>query len=305
MGRLGARRGETVETRQEDASGMLNYLLLLIPPLCTCVQNVMQKRYNAKPGEPNVLLFSAITTFFALLFFIGSSGLRLEFSTRIIPYSLSFGVAYACAWVGNVLAVRYGSLALTTLIVSFTQAAPVIYGIVIGEKLTVLRAVGLAALAVAMFLVNRKSAEDPKPFSAKWLVSLAVTFCGNVVCTLTSVIQKSVLGPEMTHEYMILALVTAFVLLITAAVIRRRDFGAELRCALPFASVNGLVNGSANMTMLYLIGRIPTSVLYPTSTALSMVSTFALAFWIYRERFSKAQYLGYLFGAVSVVLLNS
>ena len=283
---------------------MLNYLLLLIPPLATCVQNVMQKRYNAKPGEPNVLLFSAITTFAALLFFIGSSGLQLTFTARIVPYSLSFGVAYACAWVGNVLAVRYGSLALTTLIVSFTQAAPVIYGIVIGEPLTVLRGAGLAALAVAMALVNRKSAEDPKPFSVKWIVSLAVTFCGNVVCTLVSVIQKSRLGPDLTHEYMILALITAFALLTAAAVLRKRDFRAELRCALPCASLNGLVNGAANMTLLFLIGRIPTSVLYPTSTALSMLATFILAFTVYRERFSRAQYVGYLFGAAAVVMLN-
>ena len=283
---------------------MIPYLLLLCSPIVSCGQSIAQKQYNLRSRSPNVILFSALTTLCALAFFLVSSGLRLDFDSRVLPYSLAFAVSYAAAWVGTVLALRYGSLALSSLIVSFSLIFPTLYGVLLGEAVSGRLAVGIALLLAALALVNLKRGEARQPLSWKWGVCVGAAFLGNGVCSVASNMQKRALGEAYAHEFMICALLAAFVLLMAAALFKSHGIRAELRNALPYAAANGVCNALLNLIILTLIGRLPNTVLYPTNSALNMVFTFLLAHFAYRERFSAAQYAGYALGVVSVALLN-
>lgn len=116
----------------------------------------------------------------------------MNFDGRLIPYAMGFGLCYAAAWVGTVMAVRYGLMAISTLIISCALIFPAVYGFLMGDPLT---ATGI-------------------------------------------------------------------------------------------------------------IGHIPNTILYPTNAALSMIFTFLVSFFFYKERFSMPQYLGYGLGAAAIVLLN-
>ena len=111
---------------------MIYYLLLLCLPLVNCCQNISQKQYNLKYEKPNVILFSAVTSVMALCFFVITSGLKLEFNPALIPYALGFAVGYSAGWVGTVLAVRYGLMAISKMIVSCSLIFPTVYGILLG-----------------------------------------------------------------------------------------------------------------------------------------------------------------------------
>ena len=282
---------------------MIYYLLLILIPMVSCLQSVAQKQYNLKYTSPNVILFSAVTSVIALIFFVITSGFDLSFDARLVPYSLGFAVCYAAAWVATVLAVRYGLMAISSLIVSCSLIFPTVYGVILGEAVTVRLIIGIALIFAAIVLVNLKFSEKGK-FSLKWLACALIAFAGNGVCSIMQNMQKRRLGDSYSHEFMIIALAAASVMLIVYGCIVSKNVLTDIKQCAPYAAANGVANAALNLLMLMIIGNIPNTILYPTNAALGMIFTFLLAFFGYKERFSVPQYIGYGLGIVSIVLLN-
>ncbi len=69
---------------------------------------------------------------------------------------------------------------------------------------------------------------------------------------------------------MILALAAASILLLSYALLTGKDFKGNFHRCLPYSAANGAANAVINFLMLVLIGNIPNTVLYPTSSALNM-----------------------------------
>ncbi len=282
---------------------MIYYLLLVILPFVSIFQSISQKQYTLKEKNPNVILFSAVTAFIALCFFVITSGFELAFDARLTPYSLVFAAGYCASWIGTVYAVRYGSMALTSLITSLSLILPTGYGVLLGEPVTLKLGLGVAFLVSAIVLVNLKF-DRKNSVSVKWISYVALSFAGNGTCSIVQNLEKRALGESFTHEFMIIGLAAAFVFLIAFACIVSKDVKKDLRVCLPFAAGNGISNAMVHFLMLTLIGNIPNTVMYPTSSALGMVIAFLLSYVVYKERFSKSQYAGYALGVVSIILLN-
>ncbi len=282
---------------------MIYYLMLLLIPFASCAQSASQKQYNLKTKDANVILFSGMTSAIALCFYLITSRLQLDFDLRLLPYALGFSVCYAAAWAGTIFAVRFGPMAISSMIISCSLIFPTVYGVLLGEEVTPRLALGVVSLISAIVLVNLKFDRRTK-FSWKWLLCTLVAFAGNGVCSLMTNMQKRALGDGYSHEFMILSLLFAAILLFGYAALTSKHLRRDFKAALPYASVNGVFNAFANFLMLCIIGNIPNTVLYPTNSALNMICTFLLAFVVYKERFSKPQYVGYAMGIMSIVLLN-
>ena len=282
---------------------MIYYFLLLCMPLVNCCQSVAQKQFSLKAEKANVILFSAVTSVIAMLFFLATSGLKLSFTPALVPYALAFAVCYAAGWVSTVLAVRYGLMAITTMIVSCSLIFPTVYGVMTGEALTAAVGVGVALLLLSFALVNLKFDKSAR-FTWKWF-ACAVTACvANGGCSISQNMQKRALGDGFSHEFMIIALAAASAMLFVYAMLTSRDIRGDFRGCLPYSAANGIANGAINLLVLITIGHIPNTVLYPSLSALNMAATFALSFIAYKERFSRVQYAGYALGIASIVLLN-
>ena len=282
---------------------MIYYLLMLGIPLMNCLQSVSQKQYNLKYEKPNVILFSAVTSMIALCFFLVTSRFQLSFDARLIPYSLGFAVGYSAGWVGTVLAVRYGLMAISSLIVNCSLIFPTAYGIMLGEPVTPLLLTGVALLLASFVLVNLKFEEGSR-FSWKWFGCVMVAFFGNGLCAVTQNMHKRALGDAYGDEFMIIALAAASAMLLVIAMLTSRDIRGDFKGCVPYSALNGVSNGIINFLVLILIGNVPNTVLYPTNAATSMIAAFLLSYIVYKERFSKVQYIGYALGIVSIVMLN-
>ena len=103
---------------------------------------------------------------------------------------------------------------------------------------------------------------------------------------------------------MIIALFSAAVMLFIASAFTSKNILGDLKASLPYATANGFVNGIGNMILLTVIGNIPNTILYPTNSALGMIGIFLLSFFMYKERFTKKEYVGYALGMASLILLN-
>ena len=62
---------------------MIYYILLVCLPFVSIFQSVAQKQYTLKEKNPNVILFSSITAFIALCFFIFAE--RMLRQVQILP----------------------------------------------------------------------------------------------------------------------------------------------------------------------------------------------------------------------------
>ena len=284
---------------------MIYYVLLLITPVFSALQSVAQKQYNMKAKSPDIILFSALTCLTALVFFTLTSRFQLHFEARVVPWSLGFALGYATSFVGSVYAVRCGSVSLTLLVVSLAMVFPTVYGVMLGEAVSVTLVLGLMMLVGSLVLVNLNGKGGRAgAVNLRWLKWVTLGFLGNGACMMFSNIQKRVLGDGFTFEFMIVALGICFALLMGLSLVKSRGLSRELKPALPYAALNGTSNGVVNLLVLLIVGNIPNTILYPTNAALSMLLTFLIAYFVYKERYSRAQYIGYAMGVVSVILLN-
>ncbi len=268
-----------------------------------------QKQYNLKTQTPNAILFSAITAFMALLFFVFTSGFDLQFTAKLVPYSISYALGYSAAYIATVLAVRYGSMAIASLILSFTLIFPTFYGVIVrGDDLGLIQILGFVFLFSAMFLSKSHSTAEGKKVSPKWVICVVIAFLGNGVCSIASNMQVDFVakpvGLDYKHEFMIIALLVSTVLLLVCGLVSSKNIKTDIISCTKYSSINGICNAAVNLISLTLIGKIPNTVLYPTSSGLGMIVTFIMCFVIYKERFRKRQYLGYGFGVISIILLN-
>ena len=99
---------------------MIHYLFLFIVIALIITQDITKKQYNLKVEKANGFIFSAIVALFAMVFFLASSGFKVEFVPEVIPYSVGFALSYAAALVGTFLAIKWGPLSITLLVISYS-----------------------------------------------------------------------------------------------------------------------------------------------------------------------------------------
>ena len=281
---------------------IMQYLLLAVTTVCLSAQQLIQKRYNQKTENPNQFLFLAFTALAATAFFIAASLFRLSFDPAVLPYSLGFAAAYIAATVGLIYALKLGSMAITALVNSYSLLIPTFYGIIfLRESAKVAGIIGITLLLVSLFLLGAK--KERATGGVKWLVFLVVAFVGNGMCSTVQKIQQTSMDGAYKNEFMIFALIAAFAV-FTGLALARGDMKNNLTPCAGFGSLNGVFNGAVNFLVLILTGLIPNSVLFPCISAGSIVLSLFTALFLFKEKLSAFQIVGYALGLASVILLN-
>jgi uncharacterized membrane protein len=106
---------------------------------------------------------------------------------------------------------------------------------------------------------------------------------------------------------MIVALGMVAVLMFVLAMCFREErtsVGETVRHGFLWAILCGLANGLTNYLVICLNLKLPASILFPIISSGSLVLSFLYSIFVVREKFSPRQYIGFLIGVVSIVLLN-
>lgn len=278
----------------------MQIILLILVIVFSSLQQIIQKRYNLKEKNTNALLFSALTSFTAMIFFVLSSGFKLNFSLGILPYSIGFAAAYSSACVGLVLALKFGPLAISSLIISYSLIIPAMYGVIfLKDSLSLYGYVGIGLLLVSLLLLNLKKEEGK--FSMKWLLFVIVAFVGNGMCSTVQKMQQLRFDGDFKNEFMITALIISGAVMLIIAYCQ----GGRINVgALKYAIPNGVSNGIVNLLVMILTGMIPNAVLFPSISAGGIVLSCITAIFIFKEKLSRMQIVGYIMGIISVIFLN-
>ena len=286
----------------------MNYLLLFVTALFIALQKVTQDRYNAKCSS-GAFFFSGMISFFAMCFFIAVNR-DWTWSSELILPALGFGLSYAAATVFVVLAIKCGSLAKTTLITSYSLLIPAFAGLIIlRESLGITMIVGLVLLAVSLWLTNyrKEKADEPKErVTLKWMIYLIIGFVGNGMCSTVQKLAPHFWGEDINQNlYMIVALGISAVVLIAASFITgETDLKSTLKVGTPLSLLCGVFNGGVNYLVIYLNPFIAASVMFPVLAAGEIILIFPYSLLVRKEKFTVAQWVGFIVGVLSVILLN-
>ena len=283
----------------------MNTLLLLTTIFGVSIQGVSNKAFVERSGGRGRFLFLAISCVMGILFFV-LTGKNLSFSPEVLPYSIAFGLFYGVCTVFKFLAISCGPLTMTSLVTSYSLMLPTAYGLIfLHDPVSVGFVPGLILLLVSLPLINKKSTDKGVTISWKWVVCVTITFLANGGCSVVQSMQQRDFGGAYKNEFMIIAL-SLFVLfaVVMSFAKERQDLGFCIKKGWLPAIVCGVANALVNLLTMVLQGRMPVSVLFPLVSSGGLVLTFFLSRFLYKEKLSKTQIIGFILGTLSVVFLN-
>ena len=283
----------------------MQYLFLLFAILVLTSQKMLMKQYEVKSGHPNTILFSAIATLFAALFFFVLSGFQLELgvASEVLPYAIGFAIAYVFSIIGITLAIKEGPLSTTTLINSYSLIIPTLYGaLILKDSIGITAYIGVILLLFSLFFVNAR--KESVKLSAKWLFWVLVSFVGNGLCCTIQKMQQIAFEQTYGNEFMTVALGLAFLFQMAYLILCKKIRRSEWRDCFTYAPFLGVANGATNWAVIVLTSLLPNTILFPSLSAGEMLLLFFASIFVYKEKMSKMQMLGYGMGVISIILLN-
>ncbi len=280
----------------------MQYLLLICLVVFVTAQSIIKKQYNLKAQYPKAFFFSAVTAAAEVVFFAISSGFKFEFVPELIPYSVAFAIMFSTMLIGGFLSISWGPLSITMLIISYSLLIPTFYGLFKGETIGTTGIIGGILLLISLFLISIK--KERLNFSFKWLIAVMVTFFVNGLSSVILDIQPEKFDGKYKNEFMMMAMLLSSVILLVASLIRKEKILKEKRLCLTMGAANGISNALVNLLVMYLASRIASVILFPVVSAGGIVLGFVMAIFVYKEKLSKMQMIGYFIGIASVVLLK-
>ena len=282
----------------------MNYILLLMIVVSMAVQQIVTKAYGEKV-KGGAHSFSMGTMVFALIFFLLTSGGKLEFTLATLGYSVAFAVANCVTAIFMLLAMNEGPLSLTALILQYSLLIPTLYGLfVLGEPVSLFLLLGITLLVASIILINFDKKEE-KTINLKWAIYVILMFVGNGSSSTIQKIQQTECGGAYKNEFMIVAYVVSIVILLFMMLYNeRKTCISDLKQGFKYYFIRGLGIGLANFLILVLTNRMDASVMFPVISAGGIVAAFIVSITIYKEKLSLSQYIGVALGVVSLVFLN-
>ncbi|MBR3895115.1 MAG: EamA family transporter [Clostridia bacterium] len=279
------------------------YFVLVLGFILLTSQNIVKKKYQ-QISTSGVCFFSAIVAFCAMIVF-ASINRNWSFDVRFLLPIIAFAISYACATVGFLVSIRYGSLANSSLVLAYSLLIPTFYGIFfLHEPVSVKLIIGLVLIAVSLWLSNSQGAGGK--ITWKWVVFILIGFFGNGMCS--TIQRQSILtyGEENIRLLMACALsISSVLMLISSFVMREKEIiSVTLKKGWYLAVICGVVNACSNLVFIYLNGRLPASVMFPVLSGGNLITVFLYSLLFLKESFSKKQYVGFFLGVAAVVILN-
>lgn len=287
----------------------MNSIFLILTIIFISTQGVTTKYYGKITNNKGSYWFNVLARFSALLFFLiaalTTTG-KISFEWGVLPYSIAFGLFYGTGAVFNYLSIQHGPLSLTSLITSYSLMLPTAYGLFfLQDPISKGFIPGLILLLVSLCLINQKSGDKGEPITLKWVIFVALSFIGNGGCSIAQSMQQKAFAGAYKNELMIFALIfVTLIIFILSISTERKSIVSCTKKGWWLAAICGVANGIVNLLVMVLQGRMPVSVLFPLVSAGGLVLTFFLSKYLYKEKLSKKQFLGFFLGVCSVIFLN-
>ena len=272
-------------------------LLFLLNSICYAGQSATGKWYAKKGGQAhsfNISKALAAAVLFLLWVLLSGKGIHLQSA----PLALLYGICLTISMYTGFMALSCGPMALTGIIAAMSLLIPLFWGIVFQhEHLTFLQSIGICLLICAIFCICFKKQAG---FSGKWLFYSLMTMLTNGLCSVIQTRHQSVYPGQYQADFMFYAMTAVFLLYMLRTLLSKKT-GIRI-CLL--GTCSGILNGLANFIILLLAAKQAASTLFPLISAGNVAAAWLTGILFFRERISKLQLLGLIFGIGGIILLR-
>lgn len=127
----------------------------------------------------------------------------------------------------------------------------------------------------------------------------------NAAITIIGKMQYEACSDTYKNEFLILSLSGATVILLVMGLIfERSSFKAVIRQGAIYGATAGICNGVYSLLMLITYNYLPISVVSPVKLGFSVVVSFLLSIFLYKEKLSVRQMVRVVVGGIAVVLMS-
>lgn len=280
----------------------MEFIYLLIAAFSGSAQSVIGGFYNQKKASP--FKYGLLLSVTVAAFFVVSAGFKLSFQWETVIWATFFGVSYMCATVMNLLAIKYGGVPLTVLVMAYSLIIPTVFAIIAyGEYPAWTFYVGLIFLMVSLFFIGvPRKGEKKQQVNAQWLICITLAFIGNGMCSLLQTHYQRLSGGLYRSEFMIIAMGIVFLgQLVAIYADRKTVYDAGFKRAIMGAG-SGLFNGAVNLLIMVLVGMMSSSLVFPLYSGISLVTSVIASRIFFKKNPDLLSYIA--IGLVAIVLLN-
>ena len=287
----------------------MDALLLFFSMAASAMITVGSRLYHARTAGCadadslyNILVPASATVGWLILFLIEPS-----FDTRILPYSIAYGIGYTCFTLGMLGALKNGPTSVTALVKQLALVGVSVFGFIFWDTpVTVVSIVGLCLIVISLLLCLLKPEEGGGYSLGKWAFYAVLITVGNAGCSIIQRYQQMACDHEYKNAFMMLGVLTSALLCLAVGICgKRRDWGRAFCRGWYGPGLAGACSAGANVCILLLIKRqVSSTVIYPGIAVGGLILTTIVSFFCFRERLRPLPLLGLAVGAVALVLLN-
>lgn len=268
--------------------------------MCTVGQSAFTKIASTKEKTTGSMYINTLKVGASLIFFLLISFYKIQFHLPTVLFASVYGFALFFSTLFGYMALKYGSMALTSLIVSYSVIVPCIFSIIfLGETLSFVRILGIVLLLISMYLLKQQ-AENVR-VNKQWFVYVAITFFCNGICSVMQKLHQTVYPSSYCNEFMVYSIVVTFILFLTTAICKKEEKNTGV---MKYAVLAGILMGVGNYLTLVLSSKVDATVLFPIVSVFSMICNVIVSKLYFNDKFSVMQLTGICFGVFSVLLIK-
>lgn len=291
--------------------GAIVILVLILCIACYTGQTFFNKMFSTHYAGPAAAATPVYASLYGLIVsFVTLCLIRFQFSPSQMTVILGCvnGIMLFLYNLGMIYAARTGPYAFQSIVMLFGSIVVclVFSALYWGDRLTVLQLVGIAVMLGAFVVLNSGGIDFHAIKRGYFFWVVLLFFSNGFYGVLLDTQQR--LYPQERNEMIVITFVSsAVVSLLYLLVMQRGQFLKSFQmsgAAWAFAAGSSLCAAFAVFTLMFLLGYIPSYILYTIANGSILVLSTILCAVVLKEKITKMTVLGVLLSVFSIVLLS-
>ena len=291
------------------------YILLFVSVFFESFKNTYYNFFGKNLIETNkdTLFFNIIGCLGTLVFFAAAimiSGESFIVSKYTLVSAIIFGFVTTASQYFCLLSMKLGPMSFSVLFTYLSALIPTVFGIFYrGIYPTVIQIIGLVFM-ILTFILSIDSDKN-SGMSAKWFLAVTGSFLGMGLIGVCQTVHQTSSHASEINGLLFWAFVFAFIfftiLYIPYSVkakkagVKKKEYKAIDWCSM---TLTGAVMGAVNLINLYLSGKMPSIIFFPTVNGGVIILSGLASLFIFKEKLSPKKMAGLIVGIIATCLIG-
>ncbi len=287
---------------------LISGLLLLLSTLLSTARNIFSKGISVFEFGTKKFYLSQAVIFFgggiSAVLFDKVNFSEMAFITLV--YSVIYAALLVSAQWFYTTAMATGNVSVCATVYSLGFILPTLSGSIFwSEKLDIFDVIGIICVAIAILLSALKTkSPDSESKTNKYIVPLIIAFFASGGLGIMQKVQQKSPFPEQKGIFIFISFMLAAVISFLFFLFAKKSEEKLKDKKLFMAAAIGICIGCVSLLNTTLIGRLKSSIFFPTFDIIVIFMSILSGIIIFKEKLTKRNTVVFALGILSIILLN-